>query len=369
MPAAVPPMIELRGVTKRFGGFTAVNNVSLTVRTGEFLTLLGPSGCGKTTLLRLLAGFETPDEGVILLDGEDVSYAPPYRRNVNQVFQSYALFPHMTVRQNVGFGLRMQNVPSAEADVRIREALASVSLQEQTDRYPHQLSGGQRQRVALARAIVPRPKVLLLDEPLSALDAKLRHAMQIELKHLHRRLGMTFVFVTHDQEEALTMSDRIAVINQGGIEQLGDAGEIYHRPRTPFAADFIGQANLLESAVGPGAGHRQHRPAGRRGQGARLRAPGKDPHQPPARPGGERLPRAHRGGDFPGRHRPADAGHRPGHAPARAGGQRERHAGGLPRGRPRLLQPAPRRPRDRAGGVGGAPVPGETKSGAPRVRR
>jgi spermidine/putrescine transport system ATP-binding protein len=249
MPAAVQPMIELRGVTKRFGGFTAVNNVSLTVRTGEFLTLLGPSGCGKTTLLRLLAGFETPDEGVILLDGEDVSYAPPYRRNVNQVFQSYALFPHMTVRQNVGFGLRMQNVPSAEADVRIREALASVSLQEQTDRYPHQLSGGQRQRVALARAIVPRPKVLLLDEPLSALDAKLRHAMQIELKHLHRRLGMTFVFVTHDQEEALTMSDRIAVINQGGIEQLGDAGEIYHRPRTPFAADFIGQANLLESAV------------------------------------------------------------------------------------------------------------------------
>jgi spermidine/putrescine transport system ATP-binding protein len=249
MPEAPKPMIELRGVTKRFGAFTAVNNVSLTVHTGEFLTLLGPSGCGKTTLLRLLAGFEMPDEGTLLLDGEDVSHVPPYRRSVNQVFQSYALFPHMTVSQNVGFGLRMQNVPFAEAGSRIREALATVSLNDLADRYPHQLSGGQRQRVALARAIVPRPKVLLLDEPLSALDAKLRHAMQLELKHLHRKLGMTFVFVTHDQEEALTMSDRIAVINKGRIEQLGDATEIYHRPRTPFAADFIGQANLLDSTV------------------------------------------------------------------------------------------------------------------------
>jgi spermidine/putrescine transport system ATP-binding protein len=249
MPDAPKPMIELRGITKRFGAFTAVNNVSLTVHTGEFLTLLGPSGCGKTTLLRLLAGFEMPDEGVLLLDGEDVSHVPPYRRSVNQVFQSYALFPHMTVRQNVGFGLRMQNVPFAEAETRIGEALASVSLQDLAERYPHQLSGGQRQRVALARAIVPRPKVLLLDEPLSALDAKLRHAMQLELKHLHRKLGMTFVFVTHDQEEALTMSDRIAVINKGRIEQLGDATEIYHRPRTPFAADFIGQANLLDSTI------------------------------------------------------------------------------------------------------------------------
>jgi spermidine/putrescine transport system ATP-binding protein len=243
------PMIEIRGVTKRFGSFTAVNNVSLTVRTGEFITLLGPSGCGKTTLLRLLAGFETPDEGAILLDGQDVSHLPPYRRSVNQVFQSYALFPHLTVRENVGFGLRMQHVPPEDAEVRIREALATVSLETMAERRPDQLSGGQRQRVALARAIVCRPKVLLLDEPLSALDAKLRHGMQLELKHLQRRLGLTFVFVTHDQEEALTMSDRIAVINGGRIEQLGPASEIYHKPRTPFAADFIGQANLLSVTV------------------------------------------------------------------------------------------------------------------------
>jgi spermidine/putrescine transport system ATP-binding protein len=249
MPEPAKPMIELRGITKRFGGFTAVNNVSLTVNTGEFLTLLGPSGCGKTTLLRLLAGFEMPDEGVVLLDGEDVSHVPPYRRSVNQVFQSYALFPHMTVKDNVGFGLRMQNVPASEAEGRIRDALATVSLAEQAGKFPHQMSGGQRQRVALARAIVCRPKVLLLDEPLSALDAKLRHGMQLELKHLQRKLGLTFVFVTHDQEEALTMSDRIAIINHGRIEQLGNATEIYHRPRTPFAADFIGQANLLSGSI------------------------------------------------------------------------------------------------------------------------
>ena len=244
-----PAMIEVRGVTKRFGDFTAVDDVSLSVRAGEFLTLLGPSGCGKTTLLRLLAGFEFPDAGAILLDGADVTCQPPYRRNVNQVFQSYALFPHLTVRENVRFGLRMQRVPAAEAEARIRDALGMVSLGEVAARQPDQLSGGQRQRVALARAIVCRPKVLLLDEPLSALDAKLRHTMRLELKHLQRRLGITFVFVTHDQEEALTMSDRIAVINRGRIEQLGTATEIYHRPRTPFAADFIGQANLLGGAV------------------------------------------------------------------------------------------------------------------------
>jgi spermidine/putrescine transport system ATP-binding protein len=253
-------MIEVQGVTKRFGSFTAVNQVSLSVRAGEFITLLGPSGCGKTTLLRLLAGFETPDEGAVLLDGQDVSHLPPYRRSVNQVFQSYALFPHLTVRENVGFGLRMQKVAPADAAGRIREALGMVSLEELADRLPHQLSGGQRQRVALARAIVCRPKVLLLDEPLSALDAKLRHAMQIELKHLQRRLGLTFVFVTHDQEEALTMSDRIAIMNGGRIEQLGDASEIYHKPRTPFAADFIGQANLLSVTV-----------VGRNGTTARVR--------------------------------------------------------------------------------------------------
>lgn len=260
MSASLNTMIELRGVTKRFGNFTAVNDVSLSVREGEFITLLGPSGCGKTTLLRLLAGFETPDAGSILLAGADVSHLPPYRRSVNQVFQSYALFPHLTVGENVGFGLRMQQVPAAAAAERIREALNTVSLEPLADRFPHQLSGGQRQRVALARAIVCRPKVLLLDEPLSALDAKLRHAMQLELKHLQRRLGLTFVFVTHDQEEALTMSDRIAIINQGRIEQLGDASEIYHKPRTPFAADFIGQANLLNVTV-----------LGRNGATARVR--------------------------------------------------------------------------------------------------
>ena len=203
-------MVELRGVTKRFGGFTAVNDVSQQIVGGEFLTLLGPSGCGKTTLLRLIAGFETPTAGSVWIDGEDVTHLPPYRRPVNQVFQSYALFPHLTVAENVGFGLRMKQVGKAEAASRVGEALALVSLTGLETRRPHQLSGGQRQRVALARALVCRPKVLLLDEPLSALDAKLRRAMQLELKRLQRQLGITFVFVTHDQEEALTMSDRIS---------------------------------------------------------------------------------------------------------------------------------------------------------------
>lgn len=242
-------MIEIQDVTKRFGDFTAVNNVSLHVQAGEFITLLGPSGCGKTTLLRMLSGFETPDEGLIRIGGEDVTHLAPYRRNVNQVFQSYALFPHMTVRENIGFGLRMQKVAADEAAKRIEEVVALVALQGFEDRKPANLSGGQRQRVALARAIVPRPSVLLLDEPLSALDAKLRGQMQIELKRLQKHLGMTFVFVTHDQEEALTMSDRIAVFNQGRLEQLGTATEIYHQPRTAFVADFIGEANLLPAEL------------------------------------------------------------------------------------------------------------------------
>jgi len=242
-------MVELRGVTKRFGSCTAVDDVSLAIHTGEFITLLGPSGCGKTTLLRLLAGFETPDTGAVLLAGEEVTHLPPYRRNVNQVFQSYALFPHLNVRDNIGFGLRMQRVPDSETGERIREVIELVALTGLEARQPHQLSGGQRQRVALARAIVCRPKVLLLDEPLSALDAKLRHAMQLELKRLQRHLGLTFVFVTHDQDEALTMSDRIALMNRGKIEQLGDTFEIYHKPRTAFAADFIGQANLLSVEI------------------------------------------------------------------------------------------------------------------------
>ncbi len=242
-------MIEIHEVTKRFGDFTAVHDVSLSIRAGEFITLLGPSGCGKTTLLRMLSGFETPDAGLIRIGGEDVTHLAPYRRNVNQVFQSYALFPHMTVRENIGFGLRMQKVPAAECARRIEEVVALVALQGCEDRMPAQLSGGQRQRVALARAIVPRPSVLLLDEPLAALDAKLRRHMQIELKRLQKHLGITFVFVTHDQEEALTMSDRIAVFNQGRLEQLGTATEIYHNPRTAFVADFIGEANLLSAEL------------------------------------------------------------------------------------------------------------------------
>jgi spermidine/putrescine transport system ATP-binding protein len=243
----MPPQIELRDVTKRFGGFVAVDRVNLAIRAGEFLTLLGPSGCGKTTMLRMIAGFETPDEGSISLQGKDVTHAPPYRRNVNQVFQSYALFPHLTVRENVAFGLRMQKMPRAMRDVRVAETLSLTSLERMEDRKPDQLSGGQRQRVAFARALAPRPAVLLLDEPLSAIDAKLRHSMQLEWKRLQRQLGMTFVFVTHDQEEALTMSDRIAIVNHGRIEQLGSAEEIYHRPATSFAADFVGKANLFEA--------------------------------------------------------------------------------------------------------------------------
>lgn len=255
--------VELRGVTKRFGALAAVDDVSLSVRAGEFLTLLGPSGCGKTTLLRLIAGFEVPDAGAVLLGGADVTQVPPHRRDVNQVFQSYALFPHLSVRDNVAFGLRMQGLPRAEIARRVEEAVALVSLQGCEGRMPHQLSGGQRQRVGLARALAPGPAVLLLDEPLSALDARLRQTMQLELKRLQRQLGTTFVFVTHDQEEALTMSDRIALINRGRIEQLGGVQEIYHRPATAFAAEFLGSANLLEAEL-----------VAREGAGMRLRVKG-----------------------------------------------------------------------------------------------
>ena len=242
-------MVELRGVTKSFGAVDAVKDVTLEIAEGEFLTLLGPSGCGKTTLLRLIAGFEQPSGGSVWLGGMDVTDQPPYRRPVNQVFQSYALFPHLTVAENVGFGLRMQRVPSAETAERVRQALELVSLAGLDARRPEQLSGGQKQRVALARALVCRPKVLLLDEPLSALDAKLRRAMQLELKRLQRQLGITFVFVTHDQEEALTMSDRIAIVNRGRIEQLDTAHAIYHQPVTAFTADFVGHANLIEAQL------------------------------------------------------------------------------------------------------------------------
>ena len=242
-------MIHLQSVTKRFSTFLAVDNVSLDIRGGEFITLLGPSGCGKTTILRMISGLETPSEGRVLLDGNDVTDLPPYRRDVNQVFQSYALFPHLRVAENIAFGLKMKKIGREERERRVSEAIAMVELGGLEGRKPSELSGGQRQRVALARAIVNRPKVLLLDEPLAALDAKLRRAMQIELKRLQSRLGITFVFVTHDQEEALVMSDRIAVMNRGRVEQLGDVAEIYHRPQTSFVASFLGQANVLNANV------------------------------------------------------------------------------------------------------------------------
>lgn len=258
-----PPMVELRNVTKCFGNFTAVQDISLTVRRGEFMTFLGPSGCGKTTVLRMIGGFDTPTAGMVLLDGRDVSHDPPYRRDVNQVFQSYALFPHMNVEENIAFGLKMKRLSRSEVVDRVRHVVSLVSLDGLEHRRPAALSGGQRQRVALARAIVCEPKVLLLDEPLSALDANLRRQMQIELKRLQQRLGLTFIFVTHDQEEALSMSDRIAVINKGRIEQLANANEIYHSPRTTFVANFIGEANILEGEL-----------TGRDGERLRLRLAG-----------------------------------------------------------------------------------------------
>jgi spermidine/putrescine transport system ATP-binding protein len=242
-------MVELRRVTKRFDSFTAVDDVTLEIQQGEFITLLGPSGCGKTTLLRMISGFEFPTEGTVWLAGSDVTHLPPYRRDVNQVFQSYALFPHLTVAENIAFGLKMKGTSRADIAEKVRRGVELVSLQGKENSKPSALSGGQKQRVALARAIVCEPKVLLLDEPLSALDAKLRHLMQIELKRLQRKLGITFVFVTHDQEEALTMSDRIAIVNHGRIEQLGTADDIYHQPRTRFVAEFIGQANLMPAQV------------------------------------------------------------------------------------------------------------------------
>ena len=242
-------MVEVQSVRKQFGNFVAVDGVDLNVRAGEFLTLLGPSGCGKTTLLRMISGFETPTQGTIFLAGRDVTRLPPYRRDVNQVFQSYALFPHLDVWKNIAFGLRMKRVPSATIKQRVQQAIGLVSLVGFEHRKPSELSGGQKQRVALARALVCEPKVLLLDEPLAALDAKLRRAMQVELKRLQSRLGITFIFVTHDQDEALVMSDRIAVVNAGKIEQIGTVGEVYRQPKTRFVADFLGAANVLSVRV------------------------------------------------------------------------------------------------------------------------
>ncbi|MEO7909728.1 MAG: ABC transporter ATP-binding protein [Roseiflexaceae bacterium] len=241
--------IELRDVVKRFGDVAAVDHVSMQIRDGEFFSMLGPSGCGKTTSLRMIAGFEYPTSGEICLNGQPIGNTPAFQRSVNTVFQSYALFPHMTVAENVAFGLEMKKVPKDEIGKRVAEALDMVRLSSYGDRKPRQMSGGQQQRVALARALVNRPDVLLLDEPLGALDLKLRKDMQLELKGLQEQVGITFIYVTHDQEEALTMSDRIAVMSGGKVLQIGSPTEIYERPSCRFVADFIGESNFVEGRV------------------------------------------------------------------------------------------------------------------------
>ncbi len=243
------PIIQIRNVTKRFGNMVAVDNVSLDIEAGEFFVMLGPSGCGKTTLLRMIAGFELPTEGQILIDGQDMAGVPPNRRPVNMVFQSYAVFPHMSVLENVGYGLRIAGVSKPEIRERAEESLALVKLDGLGARMPDQLSGGQRQRVALARSLVMRPKVLLLDEPLSALDAKLRAQMQFELAELQDKVGITFVTVTHDQDEALSMASRIGVINKGHVAQLAKPSDLYEYPANRFVADFIGSVNIFEGRL------------------------------------------------------------------------------------------------------------------------
>ena len=243
-------IIELQEVSKHYSRtIIGVDRVSFDVEDGEFVTLLGPSGCGKSTLLRMIGGFEEPTHGLIRLAGRDVTWEPPYRREVNMVFQDYALFPHMTVGQNIAYGLKMLGMDKATAKARALEALTLVGLPDKIDQKPHQLSGGQRQRIALARAIVRRPKVLLLDEPLSALDARMRDQMRIELKHLHEKVGITFILVTHDQEEALTMSDRIIVMERGRVAQDGRPQDIYDHPASPYVANFIGTTNFLPASV------------------------------------------------------------------------------------------------------------------------
>jgi putrescine transport system ATP-binding protein len=247
--AGAKPLVRFDAVTKRFGGVTAVDRLTLDIHAAEFFALLGPSGCGKTTLLRLLAGFGQPDEGRILLDGEDISAMPPYERPVNMMFQSYALFPHLTVAGNIAFGLKQEGMARHDIRRRVDELLALVRLDEHGKRYPHQLSGGQRQRVAMARSLAKRPKVLLLDEPMAALDKKLREDTQFELARLQEQLGTTFVIVTHDQEEAMTVADRIAVMNRGKLMQVATPSEIYERPNSRWVADFIGDVNLIEGVV------------------------------------------------------------------------------------------------------------------------
>lgn len=243
------PLIEFRNISKYFDDNKVLDDINLTVKNGEFLTFLGPSGCGKTTLLRILAGFETPSDGSVLINGKDVTSIAPNKRTVNTVFQNYALFPHMNVYENVAFGLRMKKMPEKQIEEEVLTALRIVKMESFLDRKPSELSGGQQQRIAIARAFINKPKVLLLDEPLSALDYKLRGQMQIELKELRRKLGITFIFVTHDQEEAFSMSDRVVVMNNGIIEQTGTPSEIYEEPSNMFVANFVGQINELEGQV------------------------------------------------------------------------------------------------------------------------
>jgi spermidine/putrescine transport system ATP-binding protein len=240
-------LVRLEGITKAYGDHVIIPPLSLSIHDGEFLTLLGPSGCGKTTLLRMLAGLDTPTKGKIILDGQDITNLPPYKRDVNMVFQNYALFPHMTAEENIGFGLRMKGVGREEAAKRTQKLLKLIQLEDLRSRYPSQMSGGQQQRVAVARALVNNPKMLLLDEPLGALDYQLRKTLQIELKDLQEELGLTFVFVTHDQEEALTMSDRIVIMDKGEIQQDDDPNTIYHYPKTKFVAEFIGESNFFDN--------------------------------------------------------------------------------------------------------------------------
>jgi ABC-type Fe3+/spermidine/putrescine transport system ATPase subunit len=261
------PDVELVGVTKGFGGVVAVDQIHLQVHPGEFLSLLGPSGCGKTTTLRLIAGFERPDQGAVRIGGHDVSRVPPYRRDVNTVFQSYALFPHLTVLDNVSYGLKQRGLSRKERRARAFEMLELVRLGGLEQRKPRQLSGGQQQRVALARALVMHPRVLLLDEPLGALDLKVRKQLQIELKRIQESIGITFVYVTHDQEEALAMSDRVAVMNHGRIEQLGPPREIYDRPASEWVAGFIGDTNFIRVDGGEVAIRPEHVSVSREGQG------------------------------------------------------------------------------------------------------
>jgi putrescine transport system ATP-binding protein len=251
---AARPFISFRNVTKRFGDFAAVNDLSLDIYEREFFALLGASGCGKSTLLRMLAGFEHPTSGTILLDGQDLAGIPPYRRPVNMMFQSYALFPHMSVEANIAFGLKQDGMPKPDIEARVKEMLKLVRLEQFAKRKPHQLSGGQRQRVALARSVAKRPKVLLLDEPLGALDKKLREATQFELMDLQQDLGLTFVVVTHDQEEAMTMADRIAIMDRGEVMQVATPAEVYEAPASRFVADFVGNVNIPEGTVAERSG-------------------------------------------------------------------------------------------------------------------